>query len=128
MRLHATRSPETDLSDRILLTIPTDAGFRSVATLVLGGLGSRADLSYERMDDLQLAVLSALEATNGSSVTLDIHVDGDRIDVAIGPLALADDGEDGLDLVLTRLVEEVAHERREGAAWVVLTLSRAAAP
>ena len=56
---------EVDVSDRIVLTVPAGARFRSVATLVLGGIGGRADLPYERMDDLQLAVLSILDSTDG---------------------------------------------------------------
>ena len=50
------------MGDRVVLTIPAEPRFRSVATLVVGGIGSRADLPYERADDLQLAVLSALDA------------------------------------------------------------------
>jgi hypothetical protein len=35
---------------------------RGVATLVLGGDRSRLDLPHERVDELQLAVLSVLDA------------------------------------------------------------------
>ena len=51
------------VSDRIVLTMPAHERLRGVATLVLGGVGGRLQLPYERMDDLQLAVLSALDAT-----------------------------------------------------------------
>ena len=40
------------VTDMISLTIPTATRFRGVATLVLGGIGSRLDLPYERVDDL----------------------------------------------------------------------------
>ena len=43
------------MTDDIVLTIPTSPRLRSVATLVLGGVGSRLRLSYEKVDDLQLA-------------------------------------------------------------------------
>jgi anti-sigma regulatory factor (Ser/Thr protein kinase) len=128
MRLHATRLPETTVSDRIVLTLPTASSFRSVATLVLGGLGSRMELPYERMDDLQLAVLSALDSARGPSATLEADVDDERIRLAVGPLELGDGDRNGMDLVLSRLVDEVAYEEREGAAWVVLSLERSAAP
>ena len=60
-----TRSAVVPVTDRIVLTMPTDVRLRSVATLVLGGVGSRLDLPFEKTDDLQLAVLSALEAADG---------------------------------------------------------------
>ena len=69
---------EVDVSDRIVLTVPAGARFRSVATLVLGGIGGRADLPYERMDDLQLAVLSILDSTDGDAVTLEVESDDER--------------------------------------------------
>ena len=46
--------------DTITLTIPAERRFLGVVNLVLGGLGSRLDLSFERVDDLQLAVDSVL--------------------------------------------------------------------
>ena len=119
---------ETTVTDRITLTIPNDPSFRNVASLVLGGVGARADLAYERMDDLQLAVLSALESSNGASVTLDVDASESGLRVALGPLDSGSADDDGLNLVLSRLVDEVAHEEREGAAWVVLSLERSAAP
>jgi anti-sigma regulatory factor (Ser/Thr protein kinase) len=128
MLLHATSSPETTLSDRIVLTLPTASSYRSVATLVLGGLGSRMELPYERMDDLQLAVLSALDSARGSSATLEVDVDDDGLRLAVGPLEVEDGDGAGLDLVLSRLVDRVTHEEKEGAAWIVLSLERSAAP
>jgi hypothetical protein len=86
------------------------------------------ELPYERMDDLQLAVLSALDSARGSSATLEADVDDERIRLAVGPLELGDGDRNGMDLVLSRLVDEVAYEEREGAAWVVLSLERSATP
>ena len=127
MRLHATRLPEITLSDRIVLTMPTASSFRSVATLVLGGVGSRIELPYERVDDLQLAVLSALDSASGSSATLEVDVDDERLSLAVGPLELGDGDRDGLTLVLSRLVDGVVYEEREGADWILLSLERSAA-
>jgi hypothetical protein len=80
------------------------------------------------MDDLQLAVLSALDAAAGPTATLEVDVGDERLVLSVGPLVLPDGGGDGLNLVLSRLVDDVLHEQREGAAWVVLSLARAAAP
>jgi len=113
------------VTDRIVLAIPTEARFRSVATLVLGGIGSRADLPYERMDDLQLAVLSALDAADQSEVTLEVDADENGVSLALGPVRDGSGDDQGLSLVLSRLVDDVTHERRDGAEWLSLRLSRA---
>jgi len=113
------------VTDRIVLAIPTEARFRSVATLVLGGIGSRADLPYERMDDLQLAVLSALDAADQSEVTLEVDADENGVSLALGPVRDGSGDDEGLGLVLSRLVDDVTHERRDGAEWLSLRLSRA---
>jgi anti-sigma regulatory factor (Ser/Thr protein kinase) len=113
------------VTDRIVLAIPTEARFRSVATLVLGGIGSRADLPYERMDDLQLAVLSALDAADQPEVTLEVDADENGVSLALGPVRDGSGDDEGLGLVLSRLVDDVTHERRDGAEWLSLRLSRA---
>ncbi len=118
------------MSDRIVLTLPADASYRSVATLVLGGVGSRIELPYERMDDLQLALVSALEATHdgGDQVTLEIEAGPDGLRVALGPLRDESADDEGLRRVLSRLVDDVERERREGEAWIALTLAAPPAP
>ena len=113
------------VTDRIVLAIPTEARFRSVATLVLGGIGSRADLPYERMDDLQLAVLSALDAADQAEVTLEVDADENGVSLALGPVRDGSGDDEGLGLVLSRLVDDVTHERRDGAEWLSLRLARA---
>lgn len=110
--------------DRIVLTIPADARFRSVASLVLGGIGSRADLPFERTDDLQLAVLSALDASSGDDVTIEVETREGRLAVAIGPVRDGSGEDAGLVRVLSRLVDEVAEERRDGAEWLTLAVRR----
>jgi hypothetical protein len=122
---HRTLRTGVDVSDRIVLTIPAGARFRSVATLVIGGIGGRADLPYERMDDLQLAVLSILDATDRDTVTLDVQSDRDGLAVAVGPVRDGSGDDDGLQRVLSRLVEGVAHEDRDGAEWITFGISNA---
>lgn len=117
----ATPATVTD-GDRIVLTIPADARFRSVATLVLGGIGSRADLPFERTDDLQLAVLSALAASSGGDVTVEVETREGRLVVSVGPVRDGSGEDAGLVRVLSRLVDEVAQERRDGAEWLTLVV------
>jgi hypothetical protein len=111
-----------DVSDRIVLRMPTETRFRSVATLVVGGIGSRLELPFERTDDLQLAVLSALDASDDETVTLEVDADESGLRLALGPVRDGSSTDDGLVRVLSRLVDDVAHERREGAEWLKLGL------
>jgi hypothetical protein len=111
------------MSDRIVLTIPTDPRFRPIATLVLGGVGTRADMSYERMDDFQLAVLSALEAADDDAVTLEVDTDDHGLRLALGPVRNGSGSDEGLTRVLARLVDQLASESRDGAEWLTLRLA-----
>jgi hypothetical protein len=122
----ATTSAMVAMTDRIVLTMPTDAPLRSVATLVLGGVGSRLDLPFERTDDLQLAVLSAFEATDGGDVTLEVDADESGLRLAIGPVRAGSGEDESLMRVLSRLVDEVGQERRDGEEWLSLRISRIA--
>ena len=88
------------MNDTILLTIPTSPAFRGVASLVLGGVGSRLDLPFERMDDLQLAVLSMLDASDGDDASVEIRGRG-RASRRLGrPASRRSDEDEGLALVL----------------------------
>ena len=114
------------VTDRIVLTMPTDARLRSVATLVLGGVGSRLDLPFEQTDDLQLAVLSTLEATDGGDVTFEVDADVSGLTLAIGPLRAGSGEDEALLRVLSRLVDDVEAQTRNGHEWLSLRLAKAA--
>ncbi len=116
------------MTDTILLTIPANERFRDVATMVLGGVGTRLDLSYERMDDLQLAVSSALVAASGEFATMEVEAGEDCVSVRVGPLVSGSGSDRGLLLVLERLVDSVTTVERDGGEWLVLELARTAAP
>ncbi len=115
---------DSPASDTITLTIPTSPGFRGIATLVLGGVGSRLDLSYERVDDLQLAVLSMLDATKGKEASIEMHAQDGRIGVSVGPLRDGAEADDGLTRVLTRLTDEVEPARRGNDSWLTVFVAR----
>jgi hypothetical protein len=112
------------MSDQIILTIPTSTRFRGVATLVLGGVGSRLNLPYERVDDLQLAVLSVLEASNDERVTVEVEAEDERLLVSVGPLADGTAADGALARVLDPLVDSVEHSERDDGVWVTLRLHR----
>jgi hypothetical protein len=115
---------DSPASDTITLTIPTSPGFRSVATLVLGGVGSRLALPYERMDDLQLAVLSMLDAAKGKEASIEMHAQDGRIGVSVGPLRDGAEADDGLTRVLTRLTDAVQPGRRGNDSWLTVFVQR----
>jgi hypothetical protein len=114
----------TPVNDTITLTIPTSPAYRGVATLVLGGVGSRLDLSYERVDDLQLAVLSLLDATKADEAAIEISATNGRFGVAVGPLRDGAESDDGLTLVLRRLADGVEPGRRGEDAWMTVYIDR----
>lgn len=113
------------VTDKIVLTIPTERRFRGVATLVLGGVGSRLNLPYERMDDLQLALLSVLDTAVGNEVSIEVDAEDRHVAVSVGPLAEGSGDDEGLARVVSKLVDRVELDRRNsGAEWLTLTVAR----
>ena len=117
------------MSDEITLTIPRERDFLSVAHLVLGGVGVRLNLTYEVLEDLQLALDAILERDREpGDVTIALRVGTNTIEAEVGPLRdgvrteLAREGgeEVGLRRILDTLVDSVAVETRDGASWVKL--------
>jgi hypothetical protein len=113
------------VTDRISLTFPGRARFRAVATLVLGGVGSRLELPYERVDDLQLALLSILDSSGDDQVTLELEASDGGLAISLGPLEDGTGADRALARVLEPLVDSVESGRRDGQEWITL---RVAAP
>jgi len=112
------------MSDRISLTIPSHTRYTGVAALVLGGIGSRFDLSYERMDDLQLAVLSVLESGGDGEFVVEVDAAAERVSVTLGPLATSSGSDESLARVLHPLVDSFESVQRDGREWLELLLLR----
>jgi anti-sigma regulatory factor (Ser/Thr protein kinase) len=120
-----------DVSSGIItLTLPGDGEFVGVARMVVGGLASRLDLSYERLDDLQLAVETVAGGyAVGEDVTIEILVRPGAIEVLLAPLdvdriaaELEDtDGDMLLGVLLPRIVDAIGFEERDGLRWLRLT-------
>jgi hypothetical protein len=117
------------MSDEITLVIPAQDDFRQIAHLVLGGLGVRAELTYEDLDDLQTA-LDALLGCRDDADELHVRFDvrDDSVRSTVGPFSEAQLDElerDSADIGLRRVLETVTDgfevERRDGDAWVVFT-------
>jgi hypothetical protein len=115
----------------ITLSIPPERTFHGVARLVVGGLAARLDLSYEDLEDLQLALASILERDRyltGPHVTVRLSVRPESVAMAIGPLdsqlrlELESEDEEGISLrrLLSTLVESVEVESGEDGDWLAL--------
>lgn len=124
------------MSDEIRLTLPRDPPFFGIAHLVLGGLAVRLDLTFETLEDLQLALENLLGGADGSGeLTVSVRVDGDVLRASVGPFAASELpglGEAGADQegkpagmtlgrVLDTVVDGVEVGERDGARWVELT-------
>lgn len=119
-------------TDSITLSIPQDKPFHGVARLVVGGLAARLDLTYEHLEDLQLALASVLETGDylaEQSVTVRLVVGADSVAMVIGPVdaRLREDLEsdkkpDGIPLrrLLATLVDEIEFEGENGTEWLRL--------
>lgn len=115
--------------DEISLTLPADDAFHPVAHLVLGGLAVRLDLTYERLEDLELAVDALLERqAEAREVTLVVRVLDGALQTSIGPLEsvreeLEHGRNDALDLrrILGTVCDNVEIVDRNGGQWVELT-------
>ena len=121
------------MSDEIKLVLPAQEDFHPVAHLVVGGLAARLELTYEQLEDLQVAVEAVLGCRDDDfDVSVVVAVEPDAVRATVGPFtreALAELDKDGSELGLKRVLETVTDsvevEERDGGAWVALTKARA---
>jgi hypothetical protein len=118
----------TDI-DSITVSVPSERRFLGVVNLVLGGLCTRLDLPFERVDDLQLAVDSVLAGgrPTGAEVVLEAVAEEDLLRVTLGPLAPGTGAEPGLQRVLAPLVGATEAIERDGAEWLSIEVARSTA-
>jgi hypothetical protein len=120
---------DTLIADEICLTLPADDAFHSVAHLVLGGLAARLNLTFENLEDLELALDALLERpSDGREVTLRVLVEDGELRTIVGPFTsvraeLEEGGTDSLNLgrILNAVCDSVEIEDRDGSQWVELT-------
>ena len=116
-------------ADEISLTLPADDAFHGVAHLVLGGLAVRLDLTFENLEDLELAIDALLErSTQGADVTLLVRILDGELLTSVGPLdgvrsELEEGVEDSLNLrrILSTVCDRVEIVDRGDGQWVELT-------
>ena len=115
--------------DEITLTIPRDRALYPVAYLVLAGIGIRLNLTIEHLEDLQLALETALERVHSDPVTVTLRVRDGEFEALVGPMSdgvraeLAVDGGEavGLRRILDALVDRVELESYDGGEWLKMT-------
>ena len=74
-------------ADEISLTLPADDAFRRVTHLVLGGFAGRLDVTYDNLEDLELALDALLERSTGDGdVTVRVRLEGGELCTVVGPL------------------------------------------
>jgi anti-sigma regulatory factor (Ser/Thr protein kinase) len=117
------------LSDEIQLVLPAEEDFRHIAHLVVGGLGARVDLTFEDLEDLQVALDALLACRHdGGDVSVVFRILEGAVRTDVGPFPeeaveelARDDDELGLRRVLETVCDKVEVERRDGGSWVELT-------
>lgn len=121
------------MTQGVELRIPNERPFHGVARLVVGGLAARHNLSYEALEDLQLALVTVLEGDGyaaADEINVELDISDDAITMAIGPLngdavradlEQSSDGDLGLGRLLATLVEDAAVEAREDGDWLRLS-------
>jgi anti-sigma regulatory factor (Ser/Thr protein kinase) len=115
------------MSDEIVLTLPEQDEFRNVAHLVLGGLAVRLNLTFENLEDVQVA-LEGLLARAAGEITVAVRLDDDGLGIRVGPFGckalraeLDDDrAEVGLRRVLETVSDGVEVRELEDGCWVDL--------
>ena len=115
--------------DEISLTLPSDEAFHGVAHLVLGGLAVRLDLTFENLEDLELALDALLERTrDDDDVTVRVRMVDGELHTTVGPFAsvradLEQGGADDLNLsrILSAVCDSVDIDEYDGSEWVQLT-------
>lgn len=117
------------MGDRITLTIPKEEAYHGVARLVLSGLAARLNLTYEHLEDLELALDGVLERIPSTGdLTVTFSAQGDSIETIVGPFepdAVVElERPSADDIGLRRILETVSDgfdvESREGSRWVHL--------
>ena len=122
------------MTDEIKLTLPAQEDFRHVAHLVVGGLAARRDVTFEDLEDLQVAFDALLGCRDDEGdITITLRVENGEVRADVGPfsaeaLSQLDRGAGELQLrrVLDTVCDRVAIEDRQGSSWVELTKKVAA--
>jgi len=116
-------------AEEIRLVIPAEEDFRPIVHLVAGGLASRLEVTYDDLEDIQVAIdaVLALRDDDGD-LTVVLSAEPGVVRAEIGPFepeALqtvhASDGNLDLQRVLETVCDTHELEARDDGAWIELT-------
>jgi hypothetical protein len=109
----------------IELELPRSSRFFAVARLVAAGIGSRLDLSVERLEDLKHAIDAGLRQTGSKdTLMLDVTPTLDDLHLEVGPLSAAELDSSGLEDVLSTFVDEARTRRSGNDVWIAMRIAR----
>jgi hypothetical protein len=118
------------MTDQITLTMPRERPFFGVARLVLAGLATRLDITFESLEELELALDGLLERRDGAEeITVSLDIADSELHATVGPFRGSDlraelESELGESLSLRRLLDAVVDgyevADRDDGAWVEL--------
>lgn len=107
---------------RVELELPPDRSFHAVGRLVAAGVGSRAGLGVDRIDDLQLALVAVLRRPDArGSTRMALTASPDDLHVEIGPLRARDSGCE-LERVVSAFVPDVETHGVHDQVWISFRL------
>ena len=117
------------MSDEIRLVIPADEDFREIAHLVVSGLALRIDLTYDGLEDLQVAVEALLGLRDDDDeISVIVQVGDEEVRASVGPLPVdaleeleRDSADFGLKRVLATVCDSFGVSERDDGCWVELT-------
>ena len=127
-------------SETVTLRFPRKSQYYSVARLVVGGMATPLQMSYDALDDLQLAISSLLdhedlatqEPDGAGDVRLRLEVDDHQLVAALGTFSpgsldrafersAQQGGEMGLQRLLDTIVDDVTVSDGSDGEWITLT-------
>jgi hypothetical protein len=115
-------------TDEIRLVIPAEEDFRPIAHLVTGGLAMRLDVTYDDLEDLQVAIEALLALRDDADeLVVSLSAEEGVLHATLGPFApdtlQAGESDAGLDLrrVLDTVCDGYDVDERDDGAWVELT-------
>jgi hypothetical protein len=117
------------MTEEVTLTLPAQEDFRHVAHLVVGGLGARRELTFEDLEDLQVAFDTLLSVRDDDEdIVVTMSVERGEVHASIGPftedaLDRLDDGPGGLAprRVLETVLDTVSVQERDDGSWIEIT-------
>lgn len=77
------------MTDEITLTIPREPGYEGVAHLVLSGLAVRLNLTVENLEDLQIALDTLLDTSDGGGeLTVAMRLLDGHLETVVSPVSV----------------------------------------